>query len=66
VTNGGTTIAMITTDNVPGVIVRETTTAGGRIVHVNHTALYTSRWMTDGSPMMKLFANSLKWASHCL
>jgi hypothetical protein len=62
VINGGTTVAMVSNNSVPGVVVRD---GAGRIVHLNHSALYTSGWQTDG-PTIRMFTNALQWAAHCL
>jgi hypothetical protein len=62
--NSGTSIATCTScsGTAGGVVVRDST--GGRIVHLNHWANYTSTWTNDAN-MVTMFVNSVKWATRC-
>jgi hypothetical protein len=62
--NSGTSIAACTScsGTAGGVVVRDST--GGRIVHLNHWANYTSTWTNDAN-MVTMFVNSVKWATRC-
>jgi hypothetical protein len=67
VANGGVAIAKASNSDKStdaGVVVKDGAT---RLVHLNHTAAYTSIniWASDPSST-KLFTNAIKWAAHCL
>jgi hypothetical protein len=63
VKNGGTSIAScVSCGTAGGVVVKDS--GGGRIVHHAHWANYTSTWTGDAN-VMKVFVNSVKWATGC-
>jgi hypothetical protein len=69
VINGGTAIATLAGPGAtpsPGVIVRDSQTTAGRVVHIGHAANYNGAGWQQDSNVMLMLTNALKWAARCL
>jgi hypothetical protein len=63
--NGGVAIANWTQSTITstGVAVRDTT--GGRLVHIAHSAAYSSATWYNDANQLKMLSNAARWATRC-